>query len=557
MQHDWLSSRTAKEMFAGGEGAPVPLEAEGVSVLPRVAKDADGIYLIVDLGGESVGYLDMEMTANEGARVEIAFGEHLDDLRVRSHIGVRRFASAYLCRDGRQNFTYLITRLGARFLQLHVSGATDGFALHYAGLRELSYPVEERGAFVSPDRLSNRIHAVSVRTLRLCMHDHYDDCPWREQGLYANDMLNQSLAGYYAFGEYRFPQVSLELLGDGLAEDGLLELCAPARVPITIPSFTAAWVLAVDKNFLFSGDAAFVRGIFPRVKSVLAKWLGWMKDGLLPSPTGSRYWHFYDWTPGRLDGTVENDCTRFAHLESPRFDAPLNALFILALEAGARLARAAGEAESAGLWERNAGALRAAFHGAFWNPAQEVYATFAGETRHAPAELTQSLALLADCCPEREATAMRRRLIAKDNGLVPASLSQSLHKFEAVLRDRSLAPAVMDHVAENWGRMLYSGATTFWETIRGGWDFDLAGSLCHGWSAIPVYLYGAYTLGIRPLEPGFATFAVDPLMTPAAGTRGRVPTPAGPIEIAWDAPASSAPTLSHPPGFYHAHDCIP
>lgn len=35
--------------------------------------------------------------------------------------------------------------------------------------------------------------------------------------------------------------------------------------------------------------------------------------------------------------------------------------------------------------------------------------------------------------------------------------------------------------------MLDDGATTFWETELGADDFGGAGSLCHGWSAIPIY----------------------------------------------------------------------
>ena len=37
--------------------------------------------------------------------------------------------------------------------------------------------------------------------------------------------------------------------------------------------------------------------------------------------------------------------------------------------------------------------------------------------------------------------------------------------------------------------MLDAGATTVWETADGAAAFDNAGSLCHGWSAIPVYYY--------------------------------------------------------------------
>ena len=37
--------------------------------------------------------------------------------------------------------------------------------------------------------------------------------------------------------------------------------------------------------------------------------------------------------------------------------------------------------------------------------------------------------------------------------------------------------------------MLDKGATTFWETEKGEADFGGAGSLCHGWSAIPIYYF--------------------------------------------------------------------
>jgi len=37
--------------------------------------------------------------------------------------------------------------------------------------------------------------------------------------------------------------------------------------------------------------------------------------------------------------------------------------------------------------------------------------------------------------------------------------------------------------------MLDRGATAFWETIKGADDFGGAGSLCHGWSALPIYYY--------------------------------------------------------------------
>ena len=40
--------------------------------------------------------------------------------------------------------------------------------------------------------------------------------------------------------------------------------------------------------------------------------------------------------------------------------------------------------------------------------------------------------------------------------------------------------------------MLLTGTDTFWETEEGASAFGYAGSLCHGWSAVPVYLFGKY-----------------------------------------------------------------
>lgn len=53
---------------------------------------------------------------------------------------------------------------------------------------------------------------------------------------------------------------------------------------------------------------------------------------------------------------------------------------------------------------------------------------------------------------------------------------------------------VLLDIKKRWGKMLRNGATAFWETEKGEADFDGAGSLCHGWSAIPLYVINKYKL---------------------------------------------------------------
>lgn len=59
-----------------------------------------------------------------------------------------------------------------------------------------------------------------------------------------------------------------------------------------------------------------------------------------------------------------------------------------------------------------------------------------------------------------------------------------LFKYEALFSEKEW---VKENIADIWGDMLFKGATSFWETEKGGYDFENAGSLCHGWSALPVY----------------------------------------------------------------------
>ena len=86
-------------------------------------------------------------------------------------------------------------------------------------------------------------------------------------------------------------------------------------------------------------------------------------------------------------------------------------------------------------------------------------------------------------------------MLCSDNELIKLSLSNYLFKYCAVL---DTLPQMKDYVYRDiqtrWGKMLCDGATSFWETEEGEKAFDNAGSLCHGWSAIPLYIIKRYGL---------------------------------------------------------------
>lgn len=103
--------------------------------------------------------------------------------------------------------------------------------------------------------------------------------------------------------------------------------------------------------------------------------------------------------------------------------------------------------------------------------------------------------------------------------------------LEALMREGQ-DQAFLDVIRRDWGFMIHEGATTFWE-MWSRTDGRLTRGFCHGWSAAPTYFLSTYVLGVMPLAPGFARVAVAPHPGDLAWCRGTVPTPHGPVSVAW------------------------
>lgn len=488
MQRAYLDFRPFSELT---ESAQQSLPSEkGVAFQ---APEGDGVFIVIDMEKEKAGFLRLLLETEAPAGVDIGFGEHLSDMRVRTYVGGRNFAVTFHTKSGMNEFTGYFKRLGCRYLQLHVHALK--FTLFYAGILPTTYPVEALPFKIS-DRLHQKIYETCVDTMKLCMHEHYEDCPWREQALYTMDSRTQMLLGYYAFGEYQFARASLKLFSFNKRDDNLLSLCAPSDIYITIPSFNLMYFLEVYEYVLYSGDRSLGAEVFEYCAALLKQFIGKMKDnGLIPNFTNRQYWNFYEWADG-LEGAILPE-----HDIPETFDAPLNALFSIALDRFGKLCKILGKADDALYYKDLSVKVNKSIHQCFWNDEKLSYATYVkGSKKYHYAQLTQALAVYCGACPEDNKDAVLEKLF--DNRYVPITLSYCIFKYDALLQNRpeKYGERVFNEIADKWGSMLFQGAQTFWETEKGQSDFDNAGSLCHGWSAVPLYVYYAYGLGARPSE---------------------------------------------------------
>ena len=504
-QYAALAWRDRGEMV--GHNGTVILTEQGARIDGRSMPDeglhvacegGDGCYLVLVAEENVSGLLTLDLEAPEGTRIDIAWGEHLDDLRVRSRIEDRNFCATCYTGRGRRQFTYWFRRIGARCLELFIH--SHEATVYYAGIRPQTYPVDPRPKLTCRDHMHQAIYETAKKTLHNCMHEHFEDCPWREQSLYAVDSRMQMLCAYYGFGEYTLPRESIRLMGQAQRPDGLLAMCVPGRLSndLALPSFAYNWPCQLAEYVLYSGDLDFGREMLPIAEKLCEIALSRrMECGLVPIYQKPGYFNFYEWKDG-LDG---EDVFRNYSLPT-RFDFILNGYLILAIQSVNRLRAWLGMEKNTAL-ERGQLGIQVAAE-SFWDPEMRAYSAYmdAEGNRSVFAQLTQAIAILSGVCPTERRDELAERLWM-DDSLIQTTLSFAFFRYEALLRvSESWLEKIMEEIAQRWGKMLLKGDRTFWETDLGSDDFNGAGSLCHGWSAIPIYFYYAYGAGIRPVEPG-------------------------------------------------------
>ena len=437
---------------------------------------------IYDMGQETVGYLRVRFRAPRGETVRISYGEHLvtdenGEETVPRILGSRDFSVELIGNGEWTEFSNYMRRLGCRYLQ--VSGETS-VEIDEIGLYPAEYPVSVL-PFDAGNALRQRIYDTCVRTLRLCMFEHYEDCPWREQSLYHLDSRNQMLCGYYAFGEYEFARSSLWLLGQDRSENGLLHICAPSTAELYIPFFSLIYILQMEEYAIHSGDDTLLRELYPKMQEVLQVFSDRLEDGLIPIFYGDvRYWNFYEW-----NATLHGRC----HCsEEKRYDLVLCCALSLALQSMARIAERLDRKNDSESYTVCANTLSRRIHEAFYSREKGLYRTVADDECYS--QIGNAFAILCGAAEGEVARSVCERILS-DSEVIPATLSMRCFVYDALLSvdEERYAAHILSEIDRDYGYMLSCGATSFWETIKGAEDFHGAGSLCHGWSAMPIVYY--------------------------------------------------------------------
>ena len=450
-------------------------------------KTEKNIFIVIDMLRETTGYLDIDIEVLQDTRIDYCWGEHLDDLRVRAEISGRRFAGSVILKKGRNKYTEYFCRLGLRYLTLFIH--SNKFILHSVGLKECYYP-NKKIEIKTDNYLEQKIYDVSVHTLECCMHEHYEDCAWREQSQYVMDSRNQILAGFYAFKNKEFVKASISLMFEKIYDDGNIPLMQPSDYILKIPDFSLVSIMVVKDYTEFTGDLSFARSLWEKMKFIITKFKERIDDnGLWRRSDKDNQWHFFEWTYKMSNAFGDNPLNE----EDVQYALPSQAFLVAAFDAFVWIAKKIGRKDDVvgGLAQR----IKKTAHALFFNEEKKLYGTYNtnGKTENHFSEFANVLAIYSGICPIKERKAIISRIINNDKELQKMSLSNYLYKYEVLLSyGERYKSFVREEIQRVWGEMLFNKATAFFEVEEGADAFYYAGSLCHGWSAIPAYIYGKY-----------------------------------------------------------------
>jgi alpha-L-rhamnosidase len=484
-------------------------------------------YVTLDFGKEVAGFVRLRLNGVAGGVVDLGYCETLVDGHVDTLRDQWSFADRYVMRDGPQEWELFFWK-GLRYLQLTFRNCSKPVELKAVNLLFTSYPVKYRGSFECSDALLTKIWDVGRWTLQLCMHDGYEDCPWREQGQWCGDAQVELQVNYVTFGDVALGTKCLRQIAQGQDEKGPLPAEYPADVMVYpkrqsvpgggIPTFMAQWATMLLDHYRYTGDVKVVSELYPNLVRVMGYLGGFMTDdGLLKAVPG---FPFLDWMPGIM-GSPEESRAELTGLNCHYYRALLDA---------AELAGVVGDKTQQNEWVGKAEKLKGAINGRLWSEEHGVYAHSRNGGQLAPklAVHDSVLAAYAGVAPPERVSQSFANLFEKPGpDVVQIGTPYFYFFYLRALRGAGRHQDALDVTRRSYGKMLDAGATTWWEQFGG------YASLCHAWSSAPSSDLSREVLGMKVTGAGFKEFRVEPHPADLTWAKGVVPTPRGNVSINW------------------------
>ncbi|KAH8650632.1 alpha-L-rhamnosidase A [Tricladium varicosporioides] len=468
-----------------------------------------------------------------------------------------------VCSDGLHGFRYMKIYMDALpadapYTTSYGTVSIESMSLAYSGF--LGTPNTFTGWIQTSDENLNQWWYDSVYTNDLCIDEFrkndtdprgaaspsligktvLHDGAKRDRDPYVGDLAVSAKTAYLT---HNIPQAARNVLAD-LADhqraDGWIPPASINNYTLQLLDYPMWWVVCSYDLYMYTGDTAYVQKYYQTILNVL--------DKFYPSITNTN-------TNLLQKGLgISADYGDYGFLPRTGPVTYYNALYVLALDSAASIAKSLAKDTDATRWTDRAKVVSAAINDRLFD--DSVGAFFDGSCGFSPcsthAQDGNSISIVSNAVNGTRASSVLNYLAKAnarpygnsfyDNDLLQEGFSQRVYAFISYFEIEARFKIGSSDTALEEIRRLYGWMTshdpmvTVWEGIgaNGSLYEGSYSSQAHGWATGIVPALTNNVLGVRPTGPGFSAWSIKPIPGDVAWAKGVVPGPDGPISVAWN-----------------------
>ena len=505
-------------------------------------KQPDGA-LVYDFGQNFAGVVELKLKGKRGQVVTVRHAEILnpDGTLNTRFLRTAKATATYTCADGEQTWSPRLTYMGFRYISVECVGVGD---VEVTGVALYS-DLEQTGSFACSNEMVNQLQSNITWSARSNLVDIPTDCPQRDERMgWTGDIAVFAPTACFNFDMERFlDKWLLDVEAEQLPTGGIPNT-VPAQgfgFPTTMPRMAVAWwgdacVLVPWAEYQARGDVEILRRMYPVMKKYIKACRFWCGFGLgknryiwnMPGVLG-----FGDWVaPDVPQMSQWQGRVKWTGTASLRNTSAL----------AAKIAGILGEEEDAAYYRELSEKTADAYCSVLTDGDGKLLEEF---------QTAYVLPLYLDMFPNPQVKARAVdnlvRLVERNEYCIGTGFPGTPYLLFA-LADNGRADTaykmLLNTRCPSWLYEVRMGATTVWER----WDGLDENGVCpigddgtdmmisynhYGFGAVGDFLYRRVA-GIEPIEPGYKTFAVRPVLGGGlTWARAAVRTPYGEAAVDW------------------------
>ncbi|MBQ8840443.1 MAG: hypothetical protein IJ004_03870 [Clostridia bacterium] len=363
----------------------------------------------------------------------------------------------------------------------------------------------------------NALWDISVRTLRRCMHETYEDCPFYEQLQYAMDTSIQMVFNYQLNDNDLLARKAMDDFAADQHADGLMPSRTPSVGEQHIPTFQLYFIFMVYAHYIRFGDVSLVRKHLRAMDGVI-EWFSrhLTEQGLVGQ---SKYWNFVDWAKpwkyveGKNDGGVPIAIDEGVI----GIYNPMMAYF---LQCAAKLNSICGRNDVAREYLATAEMLKKNTRKYFYDKKTGLFADDLNHKYYS--QQMQTWCVLSGTAKGDKA----RSIMEKSQDLEAKATYAFAYFYFRALEAVGLYEKT-EEMMNSYRNLLKLNCTTVPETP------EYSRSDCHAWGALAIYEFSATILGVRTYDIAEKSVSIKPYIKDRSYARGTVSTIGGDISVEW------------------------